>query len=103
MPNEIKELEYKIHSIKVYIYTACTQELEDIKKNKITDEEILDNFFERMSCLAADEWFYNLCYKLINYVETFDRYLGGNFRTKLKIYLDDYYEQKAKDSKQEIQ
>lgn len=85
--------------MKVYIYTTCTQELEDIEKNKITDEEVLNNLFERTSCLAEDDWFYNLCYKLINYVETFDRNLGSTFRTKLKIYLDNYYEQKAMDSK----
>ena len=97
--DEIKELEYKVHSMKMYIYTACTQEFETIEKNKITDEEVLDNLFERISCLAEDDWFYNLCYKLINYVETFDHYLGSTFRTKLKIYLDNYYEQKAKESK----
>lgn len=97
--DELKELEYKVHSMKVYIYTTCTQELEDIEKNKITDEEVLNNLFERISCLAEDDWFYNLCYKLINYVETFDRYLGSTFRTKLKIYLDNYYKQKAKASK----
>lgn len=90
--DEFKELENKLHSLKVYIYISCTQELEDIKKNKITDEDVLDNFFERISCLVEDEWFYNLCYKLINYVETFDHYLGSTFRTKVKIYLDNYYE-----------
>ena len=86
--DEFKELEYKLHSMKVFIYTTCTQEFESIEKNKITDEEVLNNFFERISCLAEDEWFYNLCCKLINYVETFDKYLGDNFRTKLKIYLE---------------
>ena len=86
--DEFKELEYKLHSMKVFIYTTCTQEFESIEKNKITDEEVLNSFFERISCLAEDEWFYNLCYKLINYVETFDKYLGDNFRTKLKIYLE---------------
>ena len=86
--DEFKELEYKLHSMKVFIYTTCTQEFESIEKNKITDEEVLNNFFERISCLAEDEWFYNLCYKLINHVETFDKYLGDNFRTKLKIYLE---------------
>lgn len=86
--DEFKELEYKLHSMKVFIYTTCTQEFESIEKNKITNEEVLNNFFERISCLAEDEWFYNLCYKLINYVETFDKYLGNNFRTKLKIYLE---------------
>ena len=86
--DEFKELEYKLHSMKVFIYTTCTQEFESIEKNKITDEEVLNNFFERISCLAEDEWFYNLCYKLINYVETFDKCLGDNFRTKLKIYLE---------------
>lgn len=86
--DEFKELEYKLHSMKVFIYTTCTQEFESIEKNKITDEEVLNNFFERISCLAEDEWFYDLCYKLINYVETFDKYLGDNFRTKLKIYLE---------------
>ena len=86
--DEFKELEYKLHSMKVFIYTTCTQEFESIEKNKITNEEVLNNFFERISCLAEDEWFYNLCYKLINYVETFDKYLGDNFRTKLKIYLE---------------
>lgn len=86
--DEFKELEYKLHSMKVFIYTTCTQEFESIEKNKITDEEVLNNFFERISCLAEEEWFYNLCYKLINYVETFDKYLGDNFRTKLKIYLE---------------
>ena len=86
--DEFIELEYKLHSMKVFIYTTCTQEFESIEKNKITDEEVLNNFFERISCLAEDEWFYNLCYKLINYVETFDKYLGDNFRTKLKIYLE---------------
>ena len=86
--DEFKELEYKLHSMKVFINTTCTQEFESIEKNKITDEEVLNNFFERISCLAEDEWFYNLCYKLINYVETFDKYLGDNFRTKLKIYLE---------------
>ena len=86
--DEFKELEYKLHSMKVFIYTTCTQEFESIEKNKITDEEVLNNFFERISCLAEDEWLYNLCYKLINYVETFDKYLGDNFRTKLKIYLE---------------
>ena len=86
--DEFKELEYKLHSMKVFIYTTCTQEFESIEKNKITDEEVLNNFFERISCLAEDEWFYNLCYKFINYVETFDKYLGDNFRTKLKIYLE---------------
>lgn len=86
--DEYKELEYKLHSMKVFIYTTCTQEFESIEKNKITDEEVFNNFFERISCLAEDEWFYNLCYKLINYVETFDKYLGDNFRTKLKIYLE---------------
>lgn len=86
--DEFKELEYKLHSMKVFIYTTCTQEFKSIEKNKITDEEVLNNFFERISCLAEDEWFYDLCYKLINYVETFDKYLGDNFRTKLKIYLE---------------
>ena len=86
--DEFKELEYKLHSMKVFIYTTCTEEFESIEKNKITNEEVLNNFFERISCLAEDEWFYNLCYKLINYVETFDKYLGDNFRTKLKIYLE---------------
>lgn len=90
--DEFKELENKLHSIKVYIYTACTQEFEAIQKNKVTDEDVLDNFFERISCLVQDEWFYKLCYKLINYVETFDHYLGSTFRTKVKIYLDNYYE-----------
>ena len=86
--NEAKELEYKLHSIKVYIYVTCTQELDAIKENKVTDEKTLDNFFERISCLAEDEWFYNLCYKLINYVEKFDNSLGSTFRIKLKTYLD---------------
>lgn len=44
--DELKELEYKVHSMKVYIYTTCTQELEDIEKIKITDEEVLDIFLK---------------------------------------------------------
>lgn len=90
--DELEKVKSDLHSVKMYIYTSCTQELEAIQKNKITDEDILDNFFERISCLVEDEWFYNLCYKLINYVETFDHYLGSTFRTKVKIYLDNYYE-----------
>lgn len=67
--DEFKELEYKLHSMKVFIYTTCTQEFESIEKNKITDEEVLNNFFERISCLAEDEWFYNLCYILVRHGE----------------------------------
>lgn len=90
--DEIKDLKDNLNSVRVYIYTTCNQELETIKEQKITDEKVLDNLFERISFLIEDESFYNLCYRLINYVETFDHYLGSTFRTKVKIYLDNYYE-----------
>lgn len=92
--DEMKELKNNLHSVKMYIYTTCNQELETIKEQKITEEKVLDDLFERISCLIEDEMFYNLCYRLINYVETFDHYLGSTFRTKVKIYLDHYYEQR---------
>lgn len=65
-----------------------TKRLKLSKKKNVTDEEILENLFERICCMAEDELFYKLYYKLVNYVETFDGGLGSEYRRKLKIHLD---------------
>lgn len=86
--DELKEIKDTLHMLKCYVYFTCNAEVEAIKKNKITDEEILENLFERICCMAEDELFYNLYYNLVNYVETFDGSLGSEYRMKLKIHLD---------------
>lgn len=86
--DELKEIKNTLHMLKCYVYFTCNEEVESIKKQNVTDEEILGNLFERISCMAEEELFYKLYYKLVNYVETFDEGLGSEYRRKLKIHLD---------------
>lgn len=86
--DELKEIKNTLHMLKCYVYFTCNEEVETIKKKNVTDEEILENLFERICCMAEDELFYKLYYNLVNYVETFDGGLGSEYRRRLKIYLD---------------
>lgn len=86
--DDIKEIKDTLHMLKCYVYSTCKAEVDAMKNNKITDEETLDVLFDRICCMAEDKLFYNLYYELVNYVETFDRGLGSEYRTKLKIHLD---------------
>ena len=86
--DELEKVKDRLHMLNCYVYATCESEVEAIIKKGVSDKEIIDNLFERISCVALDDLFYNLCYRLINYVETYDRYLGSEYRTKLKIYMN---------------
>lgn len=88
---ELKEIKDTLHFLKMYVYTTLQQEVEAIQKNKVTDEETLVALFDRIMIMTEDEFFHNLYYKLINYVETFDRDFGSEYRSRLKSFLNSRY------------
>ena len=56
-----------------------------IIENKVTDEEYIEDAFEQIMDYYDDEEFLELFWKLINYVEKFDKGIGLFYRRAEEI------------------
>lgn len=73
-------------------YNLCKNDIEQILKNKVTDENRIDAVIDQILNFVTDEKFCELHRSLSDYVETFDSELADSYRRGLDTFLDYYYE-----------
>lgn len=90
MEEKIKELERKIDSLYLALYYELMCSIDKLINNKVTDTEELSYTLERCLCCIEDKRIEYQFWKLINYVETFDRGLGTYFRRCEELITEGY-------------
>lgn len=85
MDNALYEAIKRVEKIKSVMYEKCQRDVEFIISNKITDENRIDMVFDEIMDFFEDESFLNLFWKLVNYVETFDRGIGTFYRRQEEV------------------
>ena len=80
MDKELFDAIKRVEKIKSVMYEKCQRDADNIIANKITDEHRIDMVFDEIMDFFEDEDFLKLFWKLVNYVETFDRGIGAFYR-----------------------
>lgn len=70
----------EIEKLKSQMYSLCVEELDSIVQNNIQDEKRIDKLFDHLLDFYYDGKFMDLFWKLIKYVESYDRGLGAQYR-----------------------
>ncbi len=89
---ELREAIEREQSLRKVAYNLCENDAERIIRNKVTDENQIDNVIDQLLNFVTDERFCELHRKLSNYVETFDSELAEIYRRGLDTFLDYYYD-----------
>lgn len=89
---ELREAIEQEQNLRKVAYNLCENDAERIIKNKVTDENQIDNVIDQLLNFVTDEKFCELHRKLSDYVETFDSELAESYRRGLDTFLDYYYE-----------
>lgn len=90
MEEKIKELELRVNILYTVLYTERLRSVNKLIENKVTDTAALSEELDRCLDCIEDELILNQFWKLINYVETFDWYLGAEYRCNLKSLTEVY-------------
>ena len=77
MEKRIKNLESQVQQLYTMLYSQRARSVEKIIGNKVVDTETLINEFECLLDCIEDKRYYNQFWKLVNYVERFDRDLAA--------------------------
>ena len=85
MEEKIKELEQRVDILYTMLYAQRARSVERIIMKNETDTEILREEFERLLDCIEDKRFSNQFWKLIRYVEGFDRCFAAEFRRIEKV------------------
>lgn len=80
MEKRIKNLESQVQQLYTMLYSQRARSVEKIIGNKVVDTETLINEFECLLDCIEDKRYYNQFWKLVNYVERFDRDLAAEYR-----------------------
>lgn len=90
MDKELFDAIKRVEKIKSVMYEKCQRDVENIIANKITDEHRIDMVFDEIMDFFEDEDFLKLFWKLVNYVETFDRGIGAFYRRQEEVIHEGY-------------
>lgn len=88
---ELRKAIVREQELRKVAYNLCKNDVEQIIKNKVTDENKIDNVIEQILNFITDEKFCELHRNLSNYVETFDSELADSYRRGMDMFLDYYY------------
>lgn len=77
-------------SSKEDIYLHYKKECDCVIENHITDEERLDSLLDKLLDFYDDQRFADLFWKIVNYVETFDSWLGPMYRRVEEVLTQGY-------------
>ena len=80
----------RLDELKPIAYQHYQAEYRRIVENQIEDEETLERLFDHIWCFVDYEEYHALFWKLINYVETFDRGLGAFYRRIEEVHFEGY-------------
>jgi len=73
MENELKQALERLEQLKKSHYYQCREDVKRIMEDNNTDGDYIESTLDRLLNCYEDEQFLELFWKLINYVETFDR------------------------------
>ena len=85
MEERIKELEQRVDILYTMLYAQRARSVGRIIMNHITDTEVLREEFDSLLDCIEDKRFSNQFWKLIHYVEGFDRGFAAEFRRIEKV------------------
>lgn len=85
---ELKGIIARLEELKDVAYKQYKAEYNDIVANKITDEPRIEALFDNIWTFVDYEEFHDLFWKLINYVETFDRVIGSFYRRLEEVHFE---------------
>lgn len=80
MEKRIEQLEKRVDWLYTMMHCQRARSVDRIIWNKVKDEAVLREEFECLLDCIEDERFSNQFWKLIKYVETFDRGFAAEFR-----------------------
>lgn len=89
---ELRKAIEQEQNLRKVVLDLCKKDAERIIKDKVTDENQIDNVIDQLLNFVTDERFCELHRKLSDYVETFDSELAESYRRGLDTFLDYYYE-----------
>ena len=85
MENELENALSRLEQLKKLHYYQCREDVKRIMEENITDGDYIESTLDRLLNFYEDEQFLDLFWKLINYVETFDRDIGILYRRQEEI------------------
>lgn len=88
---ELRKAIEREQELRKVAYNFCKNDVEQIIKNKVTDENRIDAVNDQILNFITDEKFCELHRRLSDYVETFDSELADSYRRVKDMFLDYYY------------
>lgn len=85
MENELKQALERLEQLKKSHYYQCREDVKRIMEENNTDGDYIESTLDRLLNFYEDEQFLELFWKLINYVETFDRDIGIMYRRQEEL------------------
>ena len=85
--NELRKAIEREQELRKVAYNLCKNDVEQLIKNKITDEKRIDAVIDQILNFITDEKFCELHRRLSDYVETFDSELADVYRSGKEIFL----------------
>lgn len=89
--NELRKAIEREQELRKVAYNLCKNDVEQLIKNKVTDENRIDSVIDQILNFITDEKFCELHHRLSDYVETFDSELADSHRRVKNMFLDYYY------------
>ena len=86
----VRNIMPRLESLRPIAYQEFLSEYEQIVASKNTDDERIERLFDHIWCFIDYEEYHALYWKLINYVETFDRGLGAYYRRIEEVHFEGY-------------
>lgn len=78
--SDIRESIEQLGKLKEQLYQICDEEVNYIIGKGIQDERRIDRVMDQILSYLEEDKFSSLFWRLVNYVETFDRELGEDYR-----------------------
>ena len=85
MENELENALSRLEQLKKLHYFQCREDVKRIMEENNTDGDYIESTLDRLLNFYEDEQFLELFWKLINYVETFDRDIGILYRRQEEL------------------
>lgn len=85
MENELENALSRLEQLKKLHYYQCREDVKRIMEENNTDGDYIESTLDRLLNYYEDEQFLDLFWKLINYVETFDRGIGIMYRRQEEL------------------
>ena len=82
MENELENALSRLEQLKKLHYYRCREDVKRIMEENNADGDYIESTLDRLLNFYEDEQFLELFWKLINYVETFDRDIGILYRRR---------------------